>query len=73
MKTFKEDLAIEVVARFIGNSRGLPIEKRGFIDGALYGYQKAIDELRARNGGDNPVDIALWNELIGMAERHDCW
>jgi hypothetical protein len=31
-----EEIAIEILARFHGNSRGMPIARRGFIDGAKW-------------------------------------
>ena len=31
-----EALAIEIIARFTGNSRGTPIAKKSFIDGVLW-------------------------------------
>jgi hypothetical protein len=37
---FKNDLAIELVARFHGNSRGLPIAKKNFILGAEWYYDR---------------------------------
>lgn len=40
-----EDLAIQVTAQFTGTSRGLSIEKKGFIKGALW--------MRERIGGNN--------------------
>lgn len=38
----EKDLAIEILARFTGNSRGTPIARNSFIDGANW----AIKEIR---------------------------
>jgi hypothetical protein len=41
-----DELAIEIIARFSGNSRGTPIAKKGFIDGVIWArdtYHPKVD------------------------------
>lgn len=38
-KKFRIDLGIDLGARFTGNSRGTPIEAKGFKNGALWAFQ----------------------------------
>jgi len=63
-QAWKEYLAIELIARFTGNSRGTPIAKKGFADGYLEGisdYKAALrkeltKELSVVIGNDSDFD-----------------
>ena len=79
---FQHKLAIEVLARFTGNSRGTPIAKQGFIDGALWAEQVAslrVKELQwenavlrqgmvdAFNAGKNADE---WDQMCGWIQHY---
>src|SRR5690349_4146926 len=45
---FDQKLAIEILARFTGSSRGTPIAKQAFIDGAIWANQTYFYPLHSR-------------------------
>lgn len=55
---FKRALAIEILARFTGNSRGTPIAKKAFIDGALWAKSKSLSSEESQE-----EQSKLWEEV----------
>lgn len=54
---FKEKLAIEILARFTGSSRGTPIAKQGFIDGALWAASQFKSSVVGENDREHIAQI----------------
>lgn len=51
-----EDIAIEIIARYHGNSRGLPTAKKAFIDGALWMRDGLIKASEQNKKDDIPLE-----------------
>ena len=61
-----EALAIELIARFTGNSRGTPIAKKSFVDGVLWerGRMAAV--------GNSAVGKGVSDGLCDFIEGQKC-